>query len=149
NAASLSDNEKRLYDLIVRRFLAAFFPDAELERTTIITRVLDERFLTKGTEVIKPGWRSVDPPGSRKSDVDEEESSDLPAVRTNGPVRGVKAEAPTKQTKPPQHFSDASVLAAMESAGKQIEDEELRLAVRDSGLGTPATRAAIIETLLK
>lgn len=150
--SSLQDNEKRIYDIIVRRFLAAFFPDAELERTTIITAVENEKFVTKGTQVLKPGWRVVDPPGRedrRKTDDDEEESDNLPAVQSQNRVQTLNAEALTKQTKAPPRYSEASLLAAMESAGKQIEDEDLRLAMKDSGLGTPATRASIIETLLK
>lgn len=150
-SGSLSDNEKRIYDLIVRRFLGAFFPDAELERTTIITKVSNETFMTRGTQVINPGWRVVNPPfkaEAKKSD-DEDSEKELPLVQAKQPVNTVQAEALTKQTKAPPSYSEASLLGAMESAGKEMEDEELRLALKESGLGTPATRASIIETLLK
>ncbi|HEV2764083.1 MAG TPA: DNA topoisomerase III [Pyrinomonadaceae bacterium] len=150
DAASLAPDEKRVYDLVARRFLAAFFPDAELERTTIHTAVEGERFVTRGTVVLKAGWREVDPPGREKSsDADEDEQAELPRVKESDAAHVLKAEAIAKQTKAPPRYTDAALLGAMETAGKRIEDEELRLAMKDSGLGTPATRASIIETLLK
>jgi len=144
-------DEKRIYNLVARRFLAAFYPDAEIERTTIITGVEGERFMTRGSVVLKPGWRAVDPPGesARKTDDDEDDAGTLPPIKQNDPAETLNAEAVEKQTKAPPHYSESSLLGAMESAGKAIEDEELRLAMRDGGLGTPATRAAIIETLLE
>jgi DNA topoisomerase-3 len=151
NAAALSPDEKRVYDLVVRRFLAAFYPDAELERTTIVTAVEGERFITRGTIVQKAGWRAVDPPGrEKKPDTDEEnEDAELPPVKAEQAVETTNAEALAKQTKAPPRYTESSLLGAMETAGKKVEDEELRLAMKDSGLGTPATRASIIETLLK
>jgi DNA topoisomerase III len=150
DAASLSPDEKRVYDLVARRFIAAFFPDAELERTTITTEVAGEQFITRGTVVVTAGWREVDPPGREKSAGEEEgEEAELPRVKENDAARAVNAEAVAKQTKAPPRYTDAALLGAMETAGRKIEDEELRLAMKDSGLGTPATRAAIIETLLK
>ena len=148
---AVSPDEKRIYDLVVRRFLAAFYPDAELERTTITTAVLGERFITRGTVVLVPGWRTVDPPGREEKKKDDEAADDgeLPKVVAQAAVETLKAEAVEKQTKAPPRYSESSLLGAMETAGKKIEDEELRLAMRDSGLGTPATRAAVIETLLK
>ncbi len=148
---NLSPDEKRIYDLIARRFLAAFFPDAELERTSIVTMVAGERFMTRGTVVQKQGWRAVDPPGrERKQEADEEtEEAELPPVKTEEAVETVQAEALSKQTKAPPRYTESSLLGAMETAGRKVSDEELRLAMKDSGLGTPATRAAIIETLLK
>lgn len=146
---ALSADEKRIYDLVVRRFLAAFFDDAELERTTIITAVAGEQFITRGTVVLKAGWREVDPPARpRASDDDDDEGAELPAVKAKDNVTAEKAEALEKQTKAPPRYNEASLLASMESAGKLVEDEELRLAMKDSGLGTPATRASIIETLI-
>ena len=150
--SAVSPDEKRIYDLVARRFLAAFYPDAELERTTITTVVLGERFITRGTVVLQPGWREVDPPGreeKKKTDDEESEEGELPKVAAQEAVETLKAEAVEKQTKAPPRYSESSLLGAMETAGKKIEDEELRLAMRESGLGTPATRAAIIETLLK
>jgi DNA topoisomerase-3 len=157
-AEALTPDEKRIYDLIARRFLAAFFPDAELERTTVITEVAGERFITRGTVVLKAGWREVEPParggraedGAKKAgEEDEEESAELPALKAKDPADVLKAEAQAKQTKAPPRYSESSLLGAMETAGKKVEDEELRLAMKDAGLGTPATRASIIETLLK
>jgi DNA topoisomerase-3 len=150
NPSSLSPEEKRIYDAVARRFLAAFYPDAELERTTINTEVAGEQFITRGTVVVKAGWREVDPPGREKSaDADEGEETELPRVKEKDAALAANAEAVAKQTKAPPRYTDAALLGAMETAGKKIEDEELRLAMRDSGLGTPATRASIIETLLK
>jgi DNA topoisomerase III len=150
---ALQPDEKRIYDLVARRFLAAFYPDAELERTTITTMVEGEGFITRGTVVLKAGWREVDPPGReerKKPDgEDEAEDAELPQVKAKEPVETKKVEAVAKQTKAPPRYSESSLLGAMETAGKKVEDEELRLAMKDSGLGTPATRAQIIETLLK
>lgn len=148
--AGLSPDEKRLYDLIARRFLAAFYPDAELERTTLITEVAGERFRTRGTVVLVPGWQEVDPPRRvRQAANDAAEAAEpLPPVRVQDAVETRQAETLTRHTKAPPRYSDASLLGAMETAGKTIDDEELRLAMQDAGLGTPATRAAIIETLL-
>src|SRR5215218_2798390 len=160
NAAALSPDEKRIYDLVARRFLAAFFPDAELERTTVVTEAEGERFITRGTVVLKAGWREVEPPGrggaksgeagaKRPGEEEEEESAELPALKAKDPAEVLNAEAQAKQTKAPPRYSESSLLGAMETAGKKVEDEELRLAMKEAGLGTPATRASIIETLLK
>jgi DNA topoisomerase III len=151
NAQTLSNDEKRIYDLIVRRFLSAFYDDAELERTTITTLVEDESFITRGTVVLKAGWRAVDPPGREKKTEteDDSEESELPPVKAREAIETLHAEVLSKQTKAPPRYTEASLLGAMETAGKKVEDEELRLAMKDSGLGTPATRASIIETLLK
>jgi DNA topoisomerase-3 len=138
--------------LIVRRFLAAFFPDAEIERTTITTDVKGEKFLTRGTVVLKAGWREVDPPAKEKKqsgETNESDDAELPPVKAKDDVDVLAAEAAEKQTKAPPRYSESALLGAMETAGKKIEDDELRLAMKDSGLGTPATRANIIETLLK
>ena len=148
--AGLSPDEKRLYDLIARRFLAAFYPDAALERTTLITEVEGERFTTRGSVVLAAGWQEVDPPRRvrQTTDAAAEEVEELPPVRAQDAVETRQAETLTKHTKAPPRYSDATLLGAMETAGKTIDDEELRLAMKDAGLGTPATRAAIIETLL-
>ncbi|HEV7842958.1 MAG TPA: DNA topoisomerase III, partial [Pyrinomonadaceae bacterium] len=151
NAAALQPDEKRIYDLIVRRFLAAFYPDAKLEYTTITTEAQGERFITRGTVVLKAGWRAVDPPGREKKAEAAEESEDaeVPPLKAQDAVQTTAAEALSKQTKAPPRYTESSLLGAMETAGRKVEDEELRLAMKDSGLGTPATRASIIETLLK
>jgi DNA topoisomerase-3 len=157
---ALSPDEKRIYDLVARRFLAAFYPDAELERTTVVTEAEGERFITRGTVVLKTGWREVEPPGrggakasdegaKKAGEEDEEESAELPPLKAKDPAEVLNAEAQAKQTKAPPRYSESALLGAMETAGKKVEDEELRLAMREAGLGTPATRASIIETLLK
>ncbi len=148
--AVLSPDEKRLYDLIARRFLAAFYPDAAIERTTLSTEVEGERFTTRGSVVLAPGWHEVDPPRRVRQATDDaaEEVEALPPVRMQDAVETRQADTLTKHTKAPPRHSDATLLGAMETAGKTIDDEELRLAMKDAGLGTPATRAAIIETLL-
>jgi DNA topoisomerase III len=157
-AEALSPDEKRIYDLVARRFLAAFFPDAEIERTTVVTLCEGEKFVTRGTVVLKAGWREVEPParggraeeGAKKQgEDDEDEAAELPTLKAKDPADVTHAEAQAKQTKAPPRFSESSLLGAMETAGKKVEDEELRLAMKDAGLGTPATRASIIETLLK
>ncbi|HYN83662.1 MAG TPA: DNA topoisomerase, partial [Pyrinomonadaceae bacterium] len=148
---ALAPDEKRIYDLVVRRFLAAFYPDAEIERTTVTTAVEGERFITRGTVVLKAGWREVDPPARdlrRGADGDEDEETELPPLRAKDAAEVLNSEAVKKQTKAPPRYSESSLLAAMETAGKKVEDEELRLAMKESGLGTPATRAQIIERLI-
>src|SRR3989440_48273 len=166
--SALSPDEKRIYDLVARRFLAAFFPDAELERTTVVTLAEGERFITRGTVVLEAGWREVEPPardmkksageGSKKSDgdgakksvdVEDEEGAELPFLKAQDPADVLKAEAVEKQTKAPPRYSESSLLGAMETAGRKGEDEELRLAMREGGLGTPAPGARLIETVLK
>jgi DNA topoisomerase-3 len=149
--AGLSPDEKRIYDLIVRRFLAALYPDAVIERTTILTEVEGERFTTRGAVVLAAGWREVDPPARDRQAADDEagEAEELPRVRAHETAETRQAETLRKHTKAPPRYSDATLLGAMEAAGKQMDDDELRLAMKDTGLGTPATRAAIIETLLK
>jgi DNA topoisomerase-3 len=152
DANALSPDEKRLYDLVARRFLAAFYPEAEIERTTVVTEAEGERFITRGAVVVKAGWRDVDPPARdlKKGVDDEEESEDeLPPLKAGDAAEVTNAEALAKQTKAPPRYSESSLLGAMETAGRKVEDEELRLAMKESGLGTPATRAAVIETLLK
>ncbi|HWS53955.1 MAG TPA: DNA topoisomerase, partial [Pyrinomonadaceae bacterium] len=150
-AGALSPDEKRVYDLVARRFLAAFFPDAELERTTVLTAAEGERFITRGTVVLKAGWREVEPPArdAKKPDEEDEEGAELPPLKADDPADVLRAEAVARKTKAPPRYSESSLLGAMETAGKKVEDEELRLAMKEAGLGTPATRAAIIETLLK
>jgi DNA topoisomerase-3 len=158
--SALTDDERRLYGLVVRRFLGAFYPDAEIEHTVITTLVEGERFRTAGTVVLQAGWREVDPPGKEAKrpgpaqegaagqEADESEK-ELPPVKQGENVHTALAEAVAKQTKAPQRHSEATLLGAMETAGKKIDDEEMKLAMKDCGLGTPATRAAIIETLIK
>jgi DNA topoisomerase III len=141
---NLNEIEAKLYDMVTKRFLAIFFPAAESLVTTRITRVVDEAFKTEGKVLVKPGWMAV---YGREAQQDEQ-SPNLPAIEANENVRTIKVEVNAHQTKPPARFTEATLLTAMEGAGKLIEDEELRDAMQAKGLGTPATRAAIIEGLL-
>ena len=138
----LSEPEAKLYDLVVRRFLAVFFPSAEFLQTTRITTVNEERFRTDGRVMQSPGWLAV----YGKSLQDETVS--LPAITQDEKVNTLEAKATANQTRPPARLNEATLLSAMEGAGKLIEDDELREAMGAKGLGTPATRAAVIEGLI-
>lgn len=149
--SGLSDAEQKLYDLVVRRFLAVFFPSAEFMVTTRISKVLNHSFKTEGKVLVKPGWMAVygkeaaeDVEGAKEGD----KGQNLVPVREGETVRTESVEAKGLKTKPPARYSEATLLGAMEGAGKFIEDDELREAMQEKGLGTPATRAAIIEGLL-
>jgi len=149
--SGLSEAEQKLYDLVVRRFLAVFFPSAEFMVTTRISKVLNHHFKTEGKVLVKPGWMAVygkeaaeDVEGAKEGD----KGQNLVPVREGETVRTESVEAKGLKTKPPARYSEATLLGAMEGAGKFIEDDELREAMQEKGLGTPATRAAIIEGLL-
>ncbi|MCD6664861.1 MAG: DNA topoisomerase III [Hydrogenophaga sp.] len=149
--SGLSEAEQKLYDLVVRRFLAVFFPSAEFMVTTRISKVLNHHFKTEGKVLVKPGWMAVygkeaaeDVEGAKDGD----KGQNLVPVREGETVRTESVEAKGLKTKPPARYSEATLLGAMEGAGKFIEDDELREAMQEKGLGTPATRAAIIEGLL-
>ena len=181
--ASLDNNQRRIFDLVVRRFLGAFYPDAEFAQTEAVVRVGElapdapealppagaevpllqaappppDRFVARGRPRLVAGWQDVagfgdddDKPkkGRAKDGDDEEPAGVLPPLEEGQRLDGA-FEVQAKKTKPPSRHSEASLLAAMENAGRTIEDEELRAAMKDSGLGTPATRAATIETLIK
>jgi DNA topoisomerase-3 len=138
----LSEPEAKLYDLVVRRFLAVFFPSAEFLQTTRITTVGEENFRTDGRVMQSPGWLAV----YGKSLQDE--TVTLPAIAQGEKVKTLEAAATANQTRPPARFNEATLLSAMESAGKLVEDDDLREAMGAKGLGTPATRAAVIEGLI-
>src|SRR5882724_1223974 len=140
---NLSEPEQKLYDLVTKRFLAVFYPAAEFLVTTRITRVEQEPFKTEGKVMVKPGWLAI-----YGRDAETDDTPTLAAVEPNETVKTEKVEVMGTQTKPPARFTEATLLGAMESAGKLVEDEELREAMSEKGLGTPATRAAIIEGLL-
>jgi DNA topoisomerase III len=148
--AKMNDDDRRVYDLVARRFLAVFHPDAEFENTRVETTVATHVFRTRGKVLLVPGWRGVygELPEGESSDDDEGRDQQLPRLERGEAVDTREAEALEKETKPPRRYSDASLLAAMETAGKLVEDDELREAMKDSGIGTPATRAAIIERLI-
>jgi DNA topoisomerase III len=141
---NLQADEAKIYDLVTRRFLAIFFPAAEFLVTTRITRVEGEPFKTEGKVMVNPGWLAV-----YGRDVAKEETPLLTPVQLNETVATTELEIIANQTKPPARFTEATLLGAMEGAGKLVDDEELRAAMSEKGLGTPATRAAIIEGLLR
>jgi DNA topoisomerase III len=148
--AKMSDDDRRIYDLVARRFLAVFHPEAEFENTRVETTVAEYIFRTRGKVLLVPGWRGVygELSEGEASDDDEGRDQQLPRLERGEAVDTREAEALEKETKPPRRYSDASLLGAMETAGKLVEDDELREAMKDSGIGTPATRAAIIERLI-
>ncbi len=138
---NLSEPEQKLYDLVVRRFMAIFFPAAEFKVTTRITEVSGHLFKTDGKILTSPGWLSV----YGKSTQDDKE---LVAVAPNEKVQTESVTPVALKTKPPARYTEATLLSAMEGAGKLVDDDDMREAMSDKGLGTPATRAAIIEGLL-
>ncbi len=146
-----SEDDRRVYDMVVRRFLAIFHPDAVFENTRVETTVESHVFRTRGKLLLVPGWRGVygeTMEGEGRSEDDEGSEQQLPRLE-RGEAAEVRAiEGLEKETKPPRRYTDASLLAAMETAGKLVDDDELREAMKDSGIGTPATRAAIIERLI-
>jgi DNA topoisomerase-3 len=144
---SLDENERKLYDLIVRRFISIFLEDQEIERVRVITEIEKDKFESKGSVVIEPGWSKVYEDIKKRKATNGEQK--LPNLKV-GDVKTVKkAELKKKETKPPARYTDATLLSAMEHAGRLVEDEELREQMKESGLGTPATRAAIIERLIQ
>jgi DNA topoisomerase-3 len=152
----MDSDDQRVYDLVVRRFLAAFHPEAVLENTRVETTVADHVFRTRGKVLMVPGWRGVylataeedAAAGDGSGDEDEGQDQALPRLEQGEPARTLEIEALAKETKPPRRYTDASLLGAMETAGKLVDDEAVREAMKDSGIGTPATRAAIIERLI-
>ncbi len=138
----LNELEAKLYDFVVKRFLAAFYPAAEFLVTTRITRVADEPFKSEGKVLVSPGWLAVYGKEARG------EEGTLAAVKPGEKVTTEKIEVAAGTTRPPPRLNEATLLSAMEGAGKLIDDEELREAMREKGLGTPATRAQIIEGLI-
>jgi len=152
NLAKMGDDERRIYDLVARRFLAIFHPDAVYERTRIETTVEGHAFRTSGRILLEAGWKGVYGAEARPADAAEDDSGGdqfLPSLEQGERVETRSVESLRKETQPPRRFTEASLLAAMETAGKHIEDEKLREAMKESGIGTPATRAAIIERLIQ
>jgi DNA topoisomerase III len=148
---ALTPDERRVFDLVARRFLAVFHPPARYARTTVITNVEEEQFRTRGKVTLEAGWRAVygvEPDQERQSE-DEAEGGEIPVLQEGQTVRCIAAEIEEKMTRPPPRYTEATLLSAMETAGKLIDDEELREAMKQSGLGTPATRAETIETLIR
>jgi DNA topoisomerase III len=148
----MNDDDRRVYDLVTRRFLAVFHPEAVFENTRVETTVEEQIFRTRGRVLLVPGWRGVygELSEDERSAAEDDEGSEqqLPRLTRGEGVDTRRVEVLEKQTKPPRRYSDASLLGAMETAGKLVEDENLREAMKSSGIGTPATRAAIIERLI-
>jgi DNA topoisomerase-3 len=144
NFSKLSEAEQKLYDMIVKRFIAVFYPSAEFEQTTRLTRIGQDCFKTEGRILVKPGWYEV---YGRRPGVAAGKDELVPV--TPGEIASVEAiEVLAEETKPPARMTEGTLLSAMEGAGKLIDDEALREAMADRGLGTPATRAATIEGLI-
>lgn len=148
----MGDDDRRIFDLVARRFLAVFHPEAVFENTRVETTVAEHVFRTRGKVLVVPGWRGVygelADEGGVRDEEDEGRDQTLPRLEQGEAVRTRAVEVLAKETKPPRRYSDASLLAAMETAGKLVDDDELREAMKESGIGTPATRAAIIERLI-
>jgi DNA topoisomerase-3 len=149
----MNPDDRRIYDLVARRFLAVFHPDAVFENTRVETTVQTHVFRTRGKLMLVPGWRGVygeeaDTDGAGRDD-DEGREQQLPKLEQGENVQVLEVGSEAKETKPPRRYTEGSLLAAMETAGKLVDEEELREAMKDSGIGTPATRAAIIERLIQ
>ncbi len=138
----LNEPEQKIYDLVVRRFLAVFFPAAEHLQTTRVTHLDGHQYRTDGRILLSPGWLAIYGKSA------QEENANLPTVGAKESVETVELKTLANQTKPPARYTEATLLSAMEGAGKLVEDDELRAAMEAKGLGTPATRAAIIEGLI-
>ena len=157
-ATSLTDMERNVYDLIARRFIAVFYPDCKFSTTTVLGKVEDVEFKVSGKEILSPGWREVYAhPGNgnnnqqQNNDDDEKKGDEERTLPTfvkgeSGPHTHTLSE---KWTTPPKYYTEATLLRAMETAGKFVEDETLRAALKENGIGRPSSRAAIIETLFK
>lgn len=160
-ASALSDMERNVYDLIARRFIAVFYPDCKFSTTTVLGKVEDVEFKVSGKEILEPGWRTIyaqqqtstpqpnnPQPSSSEDDDKHDEERTLPTFvkGESGPHTPTLTE---KWTTPPKYYTEATLLRAMETAGKFVDDETLRAALKENGIGRPSSRAGIIETLFK
>ena len=155
----LSETEQKIYDLVVRRFMAVFFPAAEYQITTRISTVtptsgaaaaISHSFKTEGKVLVKPGWLAIygKEAAAEQADKDDKNAGNLVPVQPGERVQAEAADPKALKTRPPARYSEATLLGAMEGAGKTVEDDELRQAMQEKGLGTPATRSSIIEGLI-
>ncbi|WMI67356.1 type IA DNA topoisomerase [Mangrovimonas sp. YM274] len=142
--SQLQYNQQQVYDIITRRFIAVFYDECEVSNTTVIGKAAEVNFKTTGKEILKKGWRVV----FENPDKPEKESGILP-VFTKGEKGPHEPSFLEKQTKPPNQYTEATLLRAMETAGKQVDDDEMRELMKENGIGRPSTRANIIETLFK
>ena len=148
--AALSTDEKRVYDMIAKRFIAAFYPDCEFLQTTVNAAVNKVEFKATGKQIVVTGWRDVYARDNAAAEKEEptDDSQTLPEF-VKGETGAHEPSLLKKATQPPKPYTEGTLLRAMETAGKLVEDEELREAMKENGIGRPSTRAAIIETLLK
>ena len=149
--SGLSEAEQKLYDLVVRRFMAVFFPSAEYQVTTRISTVAEHNFKTVGKVLVKPGWLAIygkEAAEEVEDAKDGDKGQNLVPVQADEKVGVESVDAKGLKTRPPARYSEATLLGAMEGAGKLVDDDELREAMQEKGLGTPATRAATIEGLI-
>jgi DNA topoisomerase-3 len=144
--SNISQDEKRIYDLIVRRFIAAFYPECKVSNTTVLGKAGQVEFKATGKQILDPGWRAVYDAGNKKEAADEEKVMPNFEVGEMGPHEPWVHQG---KTTPPKSYTEATLLRAMETAGKQVEDEEMRELLKDNGIGRPSTRANIIETLFR
>lgn len=163
--SALSEDEKRIYDMVARRFIGVFYPDCEIANTTVMAKVAEFEFKATGKQILAPAWRVLYPkappknpkmPASMEAKEEGEEDTEIKQGEENVlPAYKVGEKGPhtpdlqEKETQAPKYFSEADLLRAMETAGKQVEDDELRELMKENGIGRPSTRANIIETLLK
>jgi DNA topoisomerase-3 len=148
--SGLSEAEQKVYDLVVRRFMAVFFPSAEYQITTRISTAVGHSFKTEGKVLVKPGWLAIygKEAAEEVKDGDDKSGSSLVPVKPGELVNADAVDPKGLKTRPPARYSEATLLGAMEGAGKTVEDDELREAMQEKGLGTPATRSSIIEGLI-
>lgn len=145
---NLSEQERKVYDLVALRFIAAFYPDCEVANTTVLAKAGDIDFKVTGRQILKPGWREVFAKAKVEDEDTNEEQKTLPAF-TKGESGPHTPQLKEKTTTPPKYYTEATLLRAMETAGKTVDDEELRDAMKENGIGRPSTRAAIIEKLFQ
>lgn len=145
--SGINPDEQRIYDMITKRFIAVFYPDCVVSNTNVVGEVLKLGFKATGKQILKPGWRVVYQ-GEKEPDTKEKEEPVMP-VFEKGESGPHEPRVDKKQTSPPKPYTEATLLRAMETAGKQVEDEEMRELLKDNGIGRPSTRANIIETLFR
>lgn len=145
---NLSDQERKVFDLVALRFIAAFYPDCEVANTTVLAKAGDIGFKVTGRQILKLGWREVFAKAKIEDDDTADEQKTLPAF-TKGESGPHEPQLKEKTTTPPKYYTEATLLRAMETAGKTVDNEELREAMKENGIGRPSTRAAIIEKLFQ
>ena len=148
--SGLSETEQKIYDLVVRRFMAVFFPAAEYQITTRISKALEHHFKTEGKVLVKPGWLAIygKEAAAEQPENGDKSAGNLVPVQPGELVNAEAVDPKALKTRPPARYTEATLLGAMEGAGKTVEDDELRAAMQEKGLGTPATRSSIIEGLI-